>query len=63
MDIDEEKSRLLNIYNPFVIRFAETEIKKGYAILHLKEIVEKIAQGRLVEYYRNWMTGKDRNIE
>jgi len=58
---DEYKSMLLFVYNPFVLRYSETEIKKGYAIEHFKEVITKIESGELKKLYRSWMRGDEKN--
>lgn len=52
---DEYKSRLLFAYNPFVLRYSESEIKNGFAIEHVKEIIYKIESAELDKIYRSWM--------
>jgi hypothetical protein len=52
---DEYKSEILYKYNPFVLRYSESEIKSGYAIAHLKGIIEEIILGKLNKLYRSWM--------
>jgi hypothetical protein len=56
---DDRRSQILHKYNPYVIRYSETEIKKGFAIAHLERAIRKILSREIVTYYRNWMT----NIE
>jgi hypothetical protein len=53
---DDRKSRILHERNPFVLRYSETEIEKGFAIPHITEIINKIRLGEISNYYRNWMT-------
>lgn len=57
--IDEYKGRLLNTDSPYVIRYSEIEIKKGWAVDHLKDVVKQIQRGIICTYYRNWMTHEE----
>jgi hypothetical protein len=52
---DEYKSEILFKYNPFVLRYSESEIKNGQAIKHLKSTLEDILLGKISKLYRSWM--------
>jgi len=52
---DEWKSRILFKYNPFVIRYSETEVKGGFALKHLSIKIDEIRSNKILNYYRNWM--------
>jgi ribosomal protein S27E len=57
---DDFRSKILFNYNPVVIRYSETEIKSGYAIDHLSGILSKLKDSKIFSYYRNWMTGEEK---
>jgi hypothetical protein len=56
---DDRRSKILYQNNPFVLRYSETEIKKGIAVTHIIKIIQDILSKNISSYYRNWMTGEE----